>query len=165
VRVFRQKFTLEDAIGFHAFAPLEASRLATNSIPLGCPLFLPVHTVNSVQTLKVRADLNEQLGILLATYDNTTAEVLKVKEESAAAMAGILVGHQIVHVNGEGVDGLSRDDLHHALHAEATTSVITLSPVVAANVSVMYGSRFSTVTLEDAIEFHDFAPLEALPCV
>jgi hypothetical protein len=25
----------------------------TNGIPLGCPLFLPVHTVNSVQTLKV----------------------------------------------------------------------------------------------------------------
>jgi hypothetical protein len=34
VRVLRQKFTLEDAI------------------PLGCPLFLPVHTVNCVQTLK-----------------------------------------------------------------------------------------------------------------
>jgi hypothetical protein len=25
----------------------------TNGIPLGCPLFLPVHTVNCVQTLKV----------------------------------------------------------------------------------------------------------------
>jgi CO/xanthine dehydrogenase Mo-binding subunit len=24
----------------------------TNGIPLGCPLFLPVHTVNCVQTLK-----------------------------------------------------------------------------------------------------------------
>jgi hypothetical protein len=30
-----QKFTLEDAIGSHAFAPLEASRRATNGIPLG----------------------------------------------------------------------------------------------------------------------------------
>jgi hypothetical protein len=49
---FRQKFTLEDAIEFHAFAPLEASRRVTNAIPLGCPLFLPVHTVNCVQTLK-----------------------------------------------------------------------------------------------------------------
>jgi hypothetical protein len=37
---------------FHAFAPLEASRRVTNGIPLGCPLFLPVHTVNCVQTLK-----------------------------------------------------------------------------------------------------------------
>jgi hypothetical protein len=26
----------------------------TNGIPLWCPLFLPVHTVNSVQTLKAR---------------------------------------------------------------------------------------------------------------
>jgi hypothetical protein len=38
VRVFGQKFTLEDAIEFHAFAPLEASRRVTNDIPLGCPL-------------------------------------------------------------------------------------------------------------------------------
>jgi hypothetical protein len=50
VHVFGQKFTLGDAIGFHAFAPLEASRRVTNGIPLGWPLFLPVHTVNSVQT-------------------------------------------------------------------------------------------------------------------
>jgi hypothetical protein len=31
---------------------IEASRRVTNSIPLVCPLFLPVHTVNSVQILK-----------------------------------------------------------------------------------------------------------------
>jgi hypothetical protein len=54
VLFFRQKFTLEDAIEFHAFAPLEASRRVTNGIPLGCSLFLPVHTVNCVQTQKVR---------------------------------------------------------------------------------------------------------------
>jgi hypothetical protein len=53
VRVFRQKFTLEDAIGSHACS-LEASRRVTNGIPLGCPRFLPVHTVNCVQTLKAR---------------------------------------------------------------------------------------------------------------
>jgi hypothetical protein len=51
VRVFRQKFTLEDAIGPHA-SSLEASRRVTNGIPLGCPRFLPVYTVNCVQTLK-----------------------------------------------------------------------------------------------------------------
>jgi hypothetical protein len=51
VRVYRQKFTLEDAIGSHACS-LEASRRVTNGIPLGCSLFLPVHTVNCVQTLK-----------------------------------------------------------------------------------------------------------------
>jgi hypothetical protein len=35
---FRQKFILEDAIELHPFAPLEASRRVTNSIPLGCSL-------------------------------------------------------------------------------------------------------------------------------
>jgi hypothetical protein len=48
---FRQKFTLEDAIGSHACS-LEANTRVTNGIPLGSSLFLPVHTVNCVQTLK-----------------------------------------------------------------------------------------------------------------
>jgi hypothetical protein len=34
----------------------EANRRVTNGIPLGCPLFLPVHTVKCVQTLKASAD-------------------------------------------------------------------------------------------------------------
>jgi hypothetical protein len=51
VRARRQKFTLDDAIGSRTCS-LEASRRVTNGIPLGCPLFLPVHTVNCVQTLK-----------------------------------------------------------------------------------------------------------------
>jgi hypothetical protein len=54
VRVFRQKLTLEDAIGTHP-CPLEVGRPVTNGIPLGCPRFLPVHTVNCIQTLKVQA--------------------------------------------------------------------------------------------------------------
>jgi hypothetical protein len=53
VRVFRQKFTLEDAIGSHACS-LEANTRVTNGIPLGSPLLVPVHTVTCVQTLKVR---------------------------------------------------------------------------------------------------------------
>jgi hypothetical protein len=53
VRVFRQKFTLEDAIGSHACS-LEANIRVTNGIPLGSPLILPVDTVNCVQTLKAR---------------------------------------------------------------------------------------------------------------
>jgi hypothetical protein len=51
VRVFRQKFTLEDAIGSHAFS-LEANTRVTNGIPLGSSLLLPVDAVNSVQTRK-----------------------------------------------------------------------------------------------------------------
>jgi hypothetical protein len=50
VRVFRQKFTLEDAI-VHACSLNDcslhsASRRVTNIIPLGCTLFVPVHAVN-----------------------------------------------------------------------------------------------------------------------
>jgi hypothetical protein len=48
---FQQKFTLEGAIGSHACS-LEANMRVTNGSPLGCPLFLPVGTVNCVQTLK-----------------------------------------------------------------------------------------------------------------
>jgi hypothetical protein len=51
VRVFRHDFTLEDAIGSQACS-LEANMRVANSIPLGRPPPLTVHTVNSVQTLK-----------------------------------------------------------------------------------------------------------------
>jgi hypothetical protein len=51
VRVFRQEFTLKDAIGSHACS-LEANMHMTNGIPLGSSLLLPVGTVNCVQTLK-----------------------------------------------------------------------------------------------------------------
>jgi hypothetical protein len=46
---FRLRFTLGDAIGSQA-CPLEASRRVTNGVPLDCPLFLLVRTVNCVQT-------------------------------------------------------------------------------------------------------------------
>jgi hypothetical protein len=62
VRVFRQKFTLEDAIGSHACS-LEANMRVTNGIPLGSSILLPVCTVNCVQTLK--ASITKQ-SILLA---------------------------------------------------------------------------------------------------
>jgi hypothetical protein len=53
VHGFEQKFALEDAIGSQACS-LEASKRVTNSIPLSrVHFFLPVDTVNSVQTLKV----------------------------------------------------------------------------------------------------------------
>jgi hypothetical protein len=51
VSVFRQKFTLKDDIGSHACS-LEANTRVTYGIPLGCSLFLPVHNINCVQTLK-----------------------------------------------------------------------------------------------------------------
>jgi hypothetical protein len=54
VRVFRQKFTPEDAIGSHGRS-LETNMRVTNGIPLGSSLLLPVGTVHCVQTLKVTA--------------------------------------------------------------------------------------------------------------
>jgi hypothetical protein len=51
VRVFRQKLTIEDAIGSHACS-LEANTRVTNGIPLGSSLLLPVCPVNCVQILK-----------------------------------------------------------------------------------------------------------------
>jgi hypothetical protein len=55
VLFFRHKFTLENAIESHACSPEcspEANMCVTNGIPLGCPLLLPVDTVNCVATLK-----------------------------------------------------------------------------------------------------------------
>jgi FK506-binding protein 4/5 len=55
VRVFRQKVTLDYAVGSHACSrqgSIEASRRVSNGISRRCPLFLPVHVVNSVQPLK-----------------------------------------------------------------------------------------------------------------
>jgi hypothetical protein len=54
VRVFWQKFTLENAIVSHACS-LEANTRVTNGIPLGSSLLLPVDTVICVQTLKAEA--------------------------------------------------------------------------------------------------------------
>jgi hypothetical protein len=69
--------TLEDAIEFHAFAPLKASRCVTNAIHLGCPLTLPVGTVNPVQTLKefpLTAAHHAPAG-LVRTFSMATATV------------------------------------------------------------------------------------------
>jgi hypothetical protein len=55
VRVFRQKSTLDDAIGSHACS-LQANMRVTNAIRLGSPLLLPVATVNCVRTLKAADD-------------------------------------------------------------------------------------------------------------
>jgi hypothetical protein len=66
VRVFLQKFTPEDAIEIHAFAPFEASKRVTNGIRLGLSLLsYRLTLVNSVQTLKassgVSAEANHEL--------------------------------------------------------------------------------------------------------
>jgi hypothetical protein len=62
---------LGDAIELHVFAPLEANRRVANDIPLGCPLFLPVHAANCVLTLKVLTDT----GMPEGAVDGDTAWV------------------------------------------------------------------------------------------
>jgi NAD(P)-dependent dehydrogenase (short-subunit alcohol dehydrogenase family) len=46
--VYGSRFSAET----HTRGCLKRAGVGTNGIPLGCPLFLPVHTVNYVQTLK-----------------------------------------------------------------------------------------------------------------
>jgi hypothetical protein len=66
VHVFRQKCSLDGAIGSHACS-LEASMRVTNDIPLSRPLPLTVCTVNSVQTLKAK----EGLVVVVMTEQHT----------------------------------------------------------------------------------------------
>jgi hypothetical protein len=46
---------------------LEANMRVTNAIPLGCPLFLPVHTVNRVQTLKASRPCSQKRADIFPT--------------------------------------------------------------------------------------------------
>jgi hypothetical protein len=126
VRVFGQKFTLSgSAIRIHAFAPpLEAlTCVCPMAFLSGCHCFLPVGTVNCVQTLK-----------------NRSAACYVVWE------GGLTMNSAIPSLNG--LKGLS-----------ATRGGGGWVHVRCA----FFRQEF---TLEDAIEFHAFAPpLEALPCV
>jgi hypothetical protein len=73
---FRQKFTLEDAIGPHACS-LQASRRVTNGILLGSSLFLPVHTVNCVQTLKAHHQRNTTSAIEVLIWHSEPAHLFR----------------------------------------------------------------------------------------
>jgi hypothetical protein len=59
VHVFEQKFSLKDAIEFHAFAPREAhAKRVTKIIPHGRPLPLTVRTFYDVTPLKVLVSIH-----------------------------------------------------------------------------------------------------------
>jgi hypothetical protein len=64
---FRQKFTLDDAIGSHACS-LEANTRVTNGIPLGSSPLVPVDTVNCVATLKAPTTLGTLPQIALMNH-------------------------------------------------------------------------------------------------
>jgi hypothetical protein len=88
VRVFRQKVTLQDAIGSHACS-LEARMRVPNAIPLGCLLLLPAVTVNCVQTLKA--------GERAHTRSGTAAELMSLLD----ALAAVVLDHRTVFSFGE----------------------------------------------------------------
>jgi hypothetical protein len=96
VRVFRQKFTLEDAIGSHACS-LEASRRVTNGVPLGSSLFLPLHTVNCVQTLKVSALATDHLNDCLTNTVALIGSGLAAKVPDADPAGAIVIGIYIMY--------------------------------------------------------------------
>jgi hypothetical protein len=83
-----QKFTLEDAIGSHACS-LEVNMRVINGIHLGCPRFLPLHTVNCVQTLKVREAFSHHLNEvgaykrkMVACKKRTERELTELKQQT-----------------------------------------------------------------------------------
>jgi hypothetical protein len=131
VRVFRKKFTLEDAIGSHACS-LQASRRVTNDIPLWCPLFLPIHPVNCVQTLK--ATEKRTLWMWLTQTTSNLFQIVSSSSTCSNARFSSVVVPNHGHSNNSGAkvrcSGFGRNSLSRS-----------------------------------AIEFHAFAPLEALPCV
>jgi hypothetical protein len=90
VRVFRQTFTLEDAIGSHACS-LEANMSVTNAFHLGWPLPLTVVTVNSVQTLKATTALTATLTLTLTpTMDSAqTLKSYSFEDNMAEYIAGM----------------------------------------------------------------------------
>jgi hypothetical protein len=72
------------AVEFHAFAPLDASKRVTNGIPLGCPLLLPVGSVNSVQTLKVTTVSGERVQECVRRATDRAVEVVKLIDAAIA---------------------------------------------------------------------------------
>jgi hypothetical protein len=81
-----------------------------NGIHLGCPLFLPVHTVNSVQTLKDLTDFSSPYGSV-HIRDKTT-----VSERLAAAGLAAVYNHSASYWQGP-----------IAQHASASGSALTVT--------------------------------------
>jgi hypothetical protein len=65
VRVFRRKFTLEDAIGSHTCSLQASRRVVNNGIPLGCPLLTDSHFKLPPNTEgRVRRRADQTLAVL-----------------------------------------------------------------------------------------------------
>jgi hypothetical protein len=102
VRVFRQTCTPErNAIGSHTHW-LEASKRVTNGIPLECPLFLSVHTVNSVQTLKATGKLTKRTdeANLPVTFDYSAADPASLVMPNNTFMTMFTDGVSVLDTSG-----------------------------------------------------------------
>jgi hypothetical protein len=73
VHIFRQKSTLEDAIGSHTCS-LEVNMRVTNGIPLGCSLLLPV-TLYNFRSNTVKARWRRSHGTLLPRRSSWGASI------------------------------------------------------------------------------------------
>jgi hypothetical protein len=93
VRVFRQKFTLDDAIGSHACS-LQAIRCVTNGIPLGCPLLTGSHC-------KFRPNTEGSTEVRLTKSALDGGEYLSQKHADSAGAAGA-TGAARTAVDGRG---------------------------------------------------------------
>ena len=82
---------------------------------------------------------NSGYGMLVCTYDNAVTEVLKLKEDGAAAAAGVVAKDQIVAVNGVGVDRQPGSSVHTMLAdgSGTTTALAVIRPVVSGDVQVV----------------------------
>jgi hypothetical protein len=148
----------------------------TNDIPLGCSLFLPVGTVNSVQTQEGYGEGDDGEdedsfggdGVLFGADctdadlqgDEEEEESADEQENEAAAAAAAVAAAALVVLLDERLAGYST-----AL-STGTEKQIAARFVVRSEQRV-YGVFFfrQDFALEDSIEFHAFAPLEAMPCV
>jgi hypothetical protein len=128
---------------------------------LGCPLLLPVGTVNCVQTLKVIEDIaaSKFRDLIYMTPGGGQNHLRRIH--------GWGFGRFITVSIAEDVN--SFDTLRYIINAGygalpslATNSLDTLRHIVNAGTVRVLRQKF---TLEDAIEFHAFAPLAALLCV
>jgi hypothetical protein len=88
VLVFEPKNALSrmPLVGSHAFAPLEASRRMTNSIPLGCPLPLTVRTFYDVTTPKAPAQSYQILNGAVTDVDSTVITMTLDRDDLNAVM-------------------------------------------------------------------------------
>jgi hypothetical protein len=100
VRVFKQKFTLDDASSSQTCS-LEVSRRVTNGIPVGSSRLLSVGTVNCVETLKAA------VAGLTTTVDTTTR------------IPRLIV---LVLTRGDASVSLSATPDHHQLHMAMYTA-------------------------------------------